>query len=123
MPDVMNKSDQTRKPGEKELDELAALLKVLAEPNRLLILDRIMSGYRCNCNLGESLSLAPNLVSHHLSVLTESGLVDARRSEHDGRWMIYSINERKLEALNKIFSVFFDRTRIQHTINGCGKRK
>lgn len=109
----MNGSNQTRRPGEVEL----------AEPNRLLLLDRIMLGYRCSCNLGESLSMAPNLVSHHLSVLIESGLVEARRSEEDGRWMIYSINERKLEALNKIFSLFFDRSRIQHAINGCGKRK
>lgn len=119
----MNGTEQIRKSGKEELAEFAALLKVLAEPNRLLLLDRIMSGYRCNCNLGESLSLAPNLVSHHLSVLIESGLVDARRSEDDGRWMIYSINESKLEDLNSIFSRFFDRSRIQLTINGCGKKK
>lgn len=119
----MNDPDQIQKFSEEALAELAALLKVLAEPNRLLLLEKIMSGIQCNCDLGESLSLAPNLVSHHLSVLCESGLVDARRSEDDGRWIFYSSNEKKLKALNEVFKGFFDVSRIRPAISCCGEKR
>ena len=118
----MDNPAQTQKRTGEELAELAALLKILAEPNRLLLLERIMAGVQCNCDLGNALSLAPNLVSHHLSVLCDSGLVDARRSEDDGRWIFYSINESKLKALNELLAGFFDVSRIQSGSTCCGKK-
>ena len=51
------------------LQTLADRLKVLAEPKRLLILHLLMEGVQCNCELGDALQMAPNLISHHLSVL------------------------------------------------------
>jgi ArsR family transcriptional regulator len=119
----MNDPSQTKKFSEEELSELATVLKILAEPNRLLLLEKIMAGYQCNCDLGKSLSLAPNLVSHHLSVLCESGLVNARRSANDSRWIIYSINESKLIALTEVFADFFDASRIHPGMSCCGKKR
>lgn len=95
-------------------------LKVLAEPKRLLILDLLMQGVQCNCELGESLQLAPNLISHHLSVLRKAGLVDVERDSLDARWLYYSINRAALDELNAAFSEFFDPTRIQPRRPSCG---
>ena len=62
-----------------DLQTLADRLKVLAEPKRLLILHLLMEGVQCNCELGDALQMAPNLISHHLSVLRQAGLVDVER--------------------------------------------
>ena len=57
-----------------DLLALAGQLKVLAEPKRLHIVHMLMEGVQCNCELGDALEMAPNLISHHLRVLREAGL-------------------------------------------------
>jgi ArsR family transcriptional regulator, arsenate/arsenite/antimonite-responsive transcriptional repressor len=58
-----------------KISEMASLLKILSEPNRLRILEKIMEGVQCNCELGSALQMAPNLISHHLSVLRDAGVI------------------------------------------------
>jgi ArsR family transcriptional regulator len=102
------------------LQLLAERLKALAEPKRLLLFDLIMQGVQCNCELGESLHMAPNLISHHLTVLRQSGLVNVERDAFDGRWVYYSINAQALAELNELFGAFFDPQRIQPRRLTCG---
>ncbi len=104
---VANPSD----PG--NLQRLADWLKVLAEPKRLLIFNLLMEGTQCNCQLSEGLQMAPNLISHHLSVLCQSGLVDSERDSQDAHWIYYSVNRAALDKLIAAFGAFFDPTRIQ----------
>ncbi len=103
-----------------QLQTLAAWLKVLAETHRLQIFDLLMQGVQCNCELGEQLQLAPNLISHHLSVLRQAGLVDMERDQVDGRWVYYSVNQAALQALNATFGAFFDPARMQPRQPACG---
>lgn len=100
----------------------AEKVKVLAEPKRLLILSLLMEGVQCNCELGGALHMAPNLISHHLSVLRQAGLVDVERDPVDSRWMYYSVNRAALEELNVAFGAFFDPKRIQPRRPSCGPR-
>ena len=102
------------------LKRMAVWLKVLAEPNRLLIFHYLMEGVQCNCELGEALQMAPNLISHHLSVMREAGLVNVERDAFDARWMYYSINRQALDELNTVLSVFFDAERIRPRRLTCG---
>jgi ArsR family transcriptional regulator, arsenate/arsenite/antimonite-responsive transcriptional repressor len=95
-------------------------LKALAEPKRLLLFDLIMQGVQCNCELGASLRMSPNLISHHLNVLRQAGLVNVERDASDGRWVYYSINTGALEELNASFGAFFDPQRIQPRRLTCG---
>ncbi len=106
-----------------QLQTLAAWLKVLAEPRRLQIFDLLMQGVQCNCELGEQLQLAPNLISHHLSVLRQAGLVDMERDQVDGRWVYYSVNQAALQALNATFGAFFDPSRMQQRQPACGPQR
>ena len=69
----------------QRVEVLAGWLKVLAEPNRLRILDLLLQGEQCNCEMGDMLDMAPNLISHHLGVLQKVGLVSARRDPDDAR--------------------------------------
>lgn len=95
-------------------------LKALAEPKRLLIFNLLMEGIQCNCELGDSLQMPPNLISHHLSKLRSVGLVDVERDPVDSRWMYYSINRAALDELNAAFGTFFDPHRIQPRKPTCG---
>lgn len=103
-----------------DLQMLAEWLKVLAEPKRLLIFHQLMEGVQCNCELGGNLDMAPNLISHHLRVLREAGLVDVERDPNDARWAYYSVNEKALKELNQAFGVFFDPNRIKPRRLTCG---
>ena len=104
------------------IKRLAELLKILAESNRLLILNLLMEGVQCNCELGSALDMAPNLISHHLRILREAGLVDVERDPIDSRWISHSLNRKAFIALNQAFGVFFDPERIQSRRLTCGPR-
>jgi ArsR family transcriptional regulator len=102
------------------LQTLAEQLKVLADPTRLIVFDLLMQGVQCNCKLSEELKLTPNLISHHLRVLSEAGLVDTERDAYDARWVYYSADENALQKLVAAFNAFFDPSRIKRRRPNCG---
>jgi len=69
--------------------DLAARLAALADPARLAIVGTLAGGERCVCDLQERVPMAPNLLSYHLRVLREAGLVVATRR---GRWVDYRLD-------------------------------
>lgn len=99
---------------------LTRWLKVICEPNRLMLLEKIIQGVQCNCELGDALQMAPNLISHHLGVLREAGLVNVERDPIDARWIYYSINLKAMEELKQIIGAFFDPERLQPRRLTCG---
>ena len=99
--------------------EVATVLKALSEPNRLRIFAELMAGDTCNRELVDSLDLPANLLSHHLKVLSEAGLVNARRDRVDGRWVYYSVDRAAAAQWQTWFGTFFDPTQIQ-TRRACG---
>jgi ArsR family transcriptional regulator len=102
------------------LDQAATLGKALADPNRLRILDALMQGDSCNCELNEKLGLPPNLLSHHLRILREAGLINSRRDVVDGRWIYYSVDREAAARWQRWFSRFLDPARIQERGVLCG---
>ncbi|MEY3769110.1 MAG: hypothetical protein RLZZ11_2180, partial [Cyanobacteriota bacterium] len=72
------------------------LLKALAEPIRLQLIEALGSGERCVCELTSDLNLAQSKLSFHLKVLKEAGLLTARE---DGRWVYYRLEPEALEQL------------------------
>jgi ArsR family transcriptional regulator len=104
---------------ETEIKELTAVLKALAEPNRMRIFAELMQGDSCNCELQERLGLAPNLLSHHFRILEKASLVHSRRDRIDGRWIYYSVDRAAAARWHAWFNRFLDPARIQkHTV--CG---
>ncbi|HEX4902595.1 MAG TPA: metalloregulator ArsR/SmtB family transcription factor [Acidimicrobiales bacterium] len=73
-----------------------ALLKALAEPNRWRIVELLSCEELCVCHLAEDLDLAQPLVSHHLKVLREAGLVE---SEKHRQWTYYRLRREVLDQL------------------------
>lgn len=107
-------------PPPTDLPALADRLKVLAEPKRLQIMHTLMEGVQCNCELGDALSMPPNLISHHLRILREAGLVEVERDALDARWVYYSVNTRTLAEILEAFGLFFDPGRIKPRRPTCG---
>jgi ArsR family transcriptional regulator, arsenate/arsenite/antimonite-responsive transcriptional repressor len=60
-------------------DRLAAL-RALADPVRLALVDELARADACACELRERLDLSAPLISHHLRVLREAGLVHTRKA-------------------------------------------
>lgn len=102
------------------IERLVEQLKALANPKRLQIIHLLMEGVHCNCELGEALGMSPNLISHHMSILRDLGLVEMERDAVDGRWVYFSINEPALVELNQAYQAFFAPQRIQPRRPMCG---
>ena len=101
------------------LAQLSNILKTLCEQNRMRILCFLMQGERSVCDLADCLGLPQNLVSHHLSVLRELGLVAARRDAQDARWVYYSVDRAALAQLNALYLSFFAADRAEPWQLGC----
>jgi ArsR family transcriptional regulator len=102
--------------------ELANLLKILGDPSRLAIFDLLMQGVQCNCELGDQLKMPMNLISHHLKVLRDAGLINAERDQTDARWIYYSVNRKAIGHLGEQLNAFLDPKRIQLRQASCGPR-
>lgn len=72
-----------------QVSHCVSLLKVLADETRLAVLQQLMDGARLVHEINETLQLEQSLLSHHLKVLREAGLV---QSERDGKAVRYSLN-------------------------------
>lgn len=57
----------------------AQIIKALAHPSRLIIIDALSEGEKCVCELQEIVQSDVTTVSKHLSVLKSSGLVCSRK--------------------------------------------
>ena len=103
-----------------DIRNLSKQLKVLANPKRLQIIHLLMEGIQCNCVLGDALGMSANLVSHHVGLLRDAGLVDMERDSADSRWVYYTVNESALQELNEAYAAFFDPERIRPRQLFCG---
>ncbi|MEA5107734.1 MAG: metalloregulator ArsR/SmtB family transcription factor [Sphaerochaeta associata] len=75
--------------------EYGPILKALADPNRLAIIEHLTRGEACVCELLELFSVTQPTLSHHMRILSEAGLVSGRR---EGKWIHYSINVQRLQS-------------------------
>lgn len=57
----------------------AQIIKALAHPSRLLIIDALSGGEKCVCELQKIVQSDITTISKHLSVLKSSGLVCSRK--------------------------------------------
>lgn len=71
--------------------ELLPVLRALADPSRLRIVEMLREREQCVCHLLERLGLTQGTVSHHMAVLKRVGLVRDRRDDSDARWVYYSL--------------------------------
>ncbi|NHJ47277.1 MAG: winged helix-turn-helix transcriptional regulator [Asgard group archaeon] len=77
----------------------AKFFKALADPIRLEIIDYIDKEEKCVCDIVELLNISQPLVSRHLKVLRESGIVIDRR---EGTKKMYRLSNEKILDIIKL---------------------
>jgi ArsR family transcriptional regulator len=86
----------------EQAEQVAPLLKALADPVRLRLLSLVAShdgGEACICDLNEAFELSQPTISHHMKVLYEAGLVDRDKR---GVWVYYRVRPQALASLGAL---------------------
>ena len=76
--------------------DATAVLRALAEPLRWRIVELLADEELCVCHLVEELDVPQPLVSHHLRVLRDLGLVSTERFRY---WTYYRLEAHALAPL------------------------
>jgi ArsR family transcriptional regulator len=87
------------------MEAVDILFKALADPARMRIITALArpealccsaADQVCACDLEKLLDLAQPTISHHMKILVQAGLVEARKS---GRWVHYRLARSRFTAL------------------------
>src|SRR3989339_1895861 len=82
--------------------EPAEIFKVLSVETRVKIIELLKANGALGVKeISERLDITPPAVSQHLKILKQAGLV---RSERQGYWIPYSINEEAMEGCREILN-------------------
>ncbi|HBL83975.1 MAG: transcriptional regulator [Clostridiales bacterium GWF2_38_85] len=86
--------------------ENAKVFIAFCDENRLMILEMLQSGEKCACKILEEMNIAQSTLSHHMTILVDSGIVSARK---DGKWTRYSLSEEGIkyakDLLNQLTTI------------------
>ena len=100
MPPVLDLSEL-----EAKADQVAAVMKALANPRRLLILCQLAAVGSASVNsLAAAVDLSQSALSQHLAVMREEGLVGFDR---DGQTLNYRIADPRMNTLlNTLYALY-----------------
>jgi ArsR family transcriptional regulator len=87
----------------EQAEQVAPLLKALADPVRLRLVSLIAAGAAgeaCVCDLNAAFDLTQATISHHLKVLHSAGLLDRDKR---GVWVYYAVRPTALAAVANLF--------------------
>jgi len=79
----------------------ATLCHALTDETRVAIVEMLVDGERCVCELQDALDAAQSRLSFHLRVLKDAGLVADRK---EGRWSYYSLDADALTEFSELVS-------------------
>jgi ArsR family transcriptional regulator len=85
-------------------EELAVLLKAVADATRLQIIALLRASADCSacvCDIAEHVGVSQPTVSHHLRILASAGIVEA---EKRGYWTWYSLQRTRLAELSAVLT-------------------
>ena len=86
-----------------QAEQVAPLLKALADPVRLRLVSLIASsttGEACVCDLNDAFDLTQATISHHLKVLHSAGVLDRDKR---GVLVYYAVRPEALAAVASLF--------------------
>lgn len=89
--------------GDREVARFATILKALAHPVRLRMVDLIRRGGGdvCVCEFESHFDLTQPTISHHLKILRDAGVI---RSRQDGTWVRHSIDGEVFSVMQKLIA-------------------
>ena len=81
---------------EIDSDQFIGIMESLSDPIRVNILELMMGGEICVCDIVKVTGLSQSKISYHIKILKDSGLISDRQ---EGRWVYYKLD---LEVLSDI---------------------
>ncbi len=78
----------------------AKIFNALSDPTRIEILEFLRDSEKCVCEITPHLNLTQPLVSRHLKILKDAGLIKRRK---ESTWHYYSLTEKRIiELIDKL---------------------
>lgn len=104
---------------DNETARAAHIFHALSDETRLEIIEHLLDGERCVCDLMDALDAAQSRLSFHLRVLKDAGLVTDRR---DGRWSYYELNREVFDEAETLLKGLKPSARRQNNRSNecCG---
>ncbi|MCL2115083.1 MAG: metalloregulator ArsR/SmtB family transcription factor [Methanobrevibacter sp.] len=87
-------------PSEDSLYDMSEILKAISDPLRLKIIYLLKNDELCGCHIDSALDKPQSTISHHLSILKKSNLLNWRK---EGKWTYFSLaNSKLIEQIENI---------------------
>ena len=83
------------------INEKERIFKALGDKNRLMIMDLISKDELSAGKILEQVNMGQSTLSHHMKILCDSGIVNARK---DSRWVYYTINAEVAAEISSVIS-------------------
>jgi ArsR family transcriptional regulator, arsenate/arsenite/antimonite-responsive transcriptional repressor len=91
-----------------KMTDFVPFFKALCNSTRAQIIEFLLAGERCVCEMTGPLDQSQPLVSHHLALLRDTGLL---RMRSEGARTYYSIDQERFDADLEGFSGYVERLR------------
>jgi len=99
---------------EKVLELKAEILKALAQPTRLRILECLRDGEKCICEIVPSINGEQSNISRHISLMQKNHLVSTRK---EGVRVMVNVKDAKIfEILDKVGAILKNQMKEQEKL-------
>jgi ArsR family transcriptional regulator len=99
---------------ERVLELKAEILKALAQPTRLKILELLRNGERCICEIVPAINGEQSNISRHISLMQKSHLVTTRK---DGVKVMVKVKDTEIfNILDRVSKILKDRFKEQEKL-------
>ncbi|OGP53408.1 MAG: hypothetical protein A2Y65_06820 [Deltaproteobacteria bacterium RBG_13_52_11] len=99
---------------ERVLELKADILKALAQPTRLKILELLRNGERCICEIVPALNGEQSNISRHVSLMQKSNLVTTRK---DGVRVMVKVKDQKIfDVLDRVSQILKSQIKEQEKL-------
>jgi ArsR family transcriptional regulator len=99
---------------ERLLELKAEVLKALAQPTRLKILELLRNGERCICEIVPAINGEQSNISKHISLMQKSHLITTRK---DGVKVMVNVKDpRVFEILDKVTAILKNQMKEQERL-------
>ena len=75
--------------------DIVKSFKALSDETRIRILKVLLERECCVCEVMQALGITQSRASRNLGILEDAGFI---RSKRDGLWIVYSIDEQKMDS-------------------------
>jgi len=94
-PELVRKA-KTKELSDKAVLRLSEIFKTMGDPTRLRIINTLLSGEMCVCDLSFVLGMENSAISHQLRILRDRRIVKLRK---DGKIAYYSLDDEHVVSL------------------------